>query len=167
MTQLSTEHLSDLIAKRHVCLTQMRDLGQKQTELIVSGDMASLLRLLSAKNQLIAAVQTLEQELAPYHEQDPEQREWCSEVARQNSAKQAQECSELLSEIMELERQNEQRMTARRDEVAHQLQAAQAASTARNAYQAHQQHSIRKPLVATPESDAASSTSRLDIQSNL
>jgi len=135
---LSTTKLADLIDKRHRCLLQLRDLGHKQGELIAAGEMGPLLRLIAAKNQLIAALQSIEQALAPYHDQDPEQRDWASSAARAHCADQVNTCQQLLEEVMELERRNEQSMIERRDQVATQLQAAQAAGAARGAYQAHQ-----------------------------
>lgn len=138
MKELSSETLADLIAKRRHCLVKLRDLGRKQSELIASGEMGPLLRSFSAKNQWIVAVQTIEKELAPYHEQNPSERVWASEERRSQCADQATECKDLLDEIMKLERQNEQRMTERRDQVANQLQAAHAAGTVRTAYQAQQ-----------------------------
>ncbi len=138
MTELTSETLADLIAKRRHCLAKLRDLGLKQSELIASGEMGALLRSLSAKNQWIVAVQTIEKELAPYHEQDPSERVWASEAQRSQCANQAAECKDLLDEIMQLERQNELKMTERRDQVANQLQVAHAAGAVRTAYQAQQ-----------------------------
>ena len=130
--------LADLIAKRRHCLAKLRDLGLKQSELILAGEMGALLRSLSAKNQWIVAVQTIEKELAPYHEQDPSKRVWASQTQRNQCANQAAECKDLLDEIMQLEHQNEQKMTERRDQVANQLQTAHAAGTVCTAYQAQQ-----------------------------
>jgi len=87
----------------------------------------------------------IEQGLAPYHDQDPERRNWSTPKARAQCAQQAEACQQLLSEVMELERQNEQNMIARRDQVAAQLQAAQAAGAARGAYQAHQRSTPQGP----------------------
>ncbi|MEM8944631.1 MAG: flagellar export chaperone FlgN [Planctomycetota bacterium] len=145
MTSLTTETLADLIDKRYRCLTQLRDLGKKQRELIRVGDMGALLRLISTKNQLIAALQSIEQGLSPFHDQDPDQRNWHSPDAKTRCKQLATDCQALLNEVMEMERQNEQRMVARRDEVAAQLQAAQAANTARSAYQSHQQSQPQGP----------------------
>ncbi len=134
----STTELANLIDKRYRCLHQLRDLGRKQAELIDAGEMSTLLRLISTKNQLIAALQAIEQALAPFHEQDPEKREWHSAETRASCSKLATDCQCLLQEVMELEQQNELNMIERRDKLADQLQAAKAASTARGAYQAHQ-----------------------------
>lgn len=167
MTELTTENLADLIAKRHTCLVQLRDLGRKQSELISTGEMASLLRLLSAKNQVIVAIQAIEQELNPFHAQAPEQRQWHSAEVRAQCAKKAEECRLLLAEVMQMERENEQKMTVRRDEVAVQLQTAQSASTARGAYQAQQRITPQGPHTPMPNFDSSSADKRLDLTSGV
>lgn len=176
MNPLSTTNLADLIDKRHRCLLQLRDLGHKQSELIAAGEMGPLLRLISAKNQLIAALQSIEQALAPYHAQDPEQRNWQTAQARTQCAHQSKACQQLLSEVMTLERQNEQNMIERRDEVANQLQTAQAAGAARGAYQAHQlsttqgpHHSKNSPIAPLANAPLANSGhgQHLDLQSDV
>lgn len=169
MTSLSTTTLADLIDKRHRCLLQLRDLGQKQTELIAAGEMGPLLRLISTKNQLIAALQSIELGLQPFHAQDPEQRAWETPEARARSAQQAEACQQLLDEVMQLERSNEQAMIARRDAVATQLQTAQAAGAARGAYQAQQMSTLQGPH-QTPTAPVAPLTSgqghQLDLHSD-
>jgi len=142
---LSTDKLADLVDKRHRCLLQLRDLGGKQSEMIAAGEMGPLLRLIGTKNQLIAALQTIEKELTPFHAEDPDSRAWPTPAARAQCAEQAGKCQHLLAELMELERQNERSMIARRDQVATQLQSAQAASTARGAYQQHQRSASTGP----------------------
>lgn len=148
-----TKKLAGLIAKRHLCLSQLRDLGLKQSALIHAGEINSLLRLIGAKNQIIAALHAVEKELAPFHEQDPESRQWESPEARAQCAAQAAQCTKLLEEVMQLERNNEEIMTKRRDQVAEQLQVAQAANAARGAYQAQQKWnktSVPAPHIQPP-----------------
>jgi hypothetical protein len=156
VTNLTGDKLAELIAHRHACLTQMHKLGTKQSELVASGEVGGLLRLLSVKNQLIAALQTIEQQLAPFHDQDPDSRVWSTPVARERCARQAAECQALLEQIMDMERDSEQKMTERRDQIANQLQAAQSAGTARRAYQA-QQRGTPRPFVPDLPSDAGMS----------
>ncbi len=163
MTNLTGDKLAELIAQRHACLVQMHKLGVKQSELVATGEFGSLLRLLSVKNQLIVALQSIEQQLAPFHAQDPETRVWSSPAARERCAGQSAECQKLLAEVMEMERDNEQKMTERRDQVASQLQTAQSASTARRAYQLHQRHTAH-PL----SFDTSDNTStQLDLNSQV
>jgi|GEM_PF-1195939 len=136
--QHTTDQLAALIAQRRQCLMQLRDIGRKQSELIATGEMDPLLRLLAAKQQLLTALQSLEQNLAPYHDEDPQQRVWPSPDARARCAQQAADCRVLLEEVMRLEKKNEQQIALRRDEVASQLQSIHTASLVRGAYQAQQ-----------------------------
>lgn len=154
-TNLNGDKLAELIAHRHACLSQLHKLGLKQCELVSTGEVGGLLRLLSVKNQLIAALQTIEQQLAPFHAQEPDQRIWSSTAAREQCAKQVAECQALLEEIMQMERDNEQKMTERRDRVASQLQAVQSSGIARRAYQAHQRVAPHVPAPAVTQGAAA------------
>jgi hypothetical protein len=160
MSEHSTDQLAALVAGRRQCLLQMRDLGQKQAELIATGEMDPLLRLLAAKQQLLTALQTMERNLAPYHDQDPEQRIWTSPEARVQCSRQAADCKGLLEEIMQLEKQNEQRITLRRDEVASQLQTVHTASMARGAYQAQQTSTPRAWPRTAPQKATSTTVSR-------
>ena len=116
MTELSTTRLSDLIAKRRRCLEQLRDLGRRQADLIAAGNMADLMRLFTAKQQLITALQALEKELAPYHDEDPDSRRWSSSDQRARCAADADQCRQLIADVMALEQDGERQMTVRRDE---------------------------------------------------
>ena len=171
MNPQSTDNLADLIDKRHRCLLQLRDLGYKQSELITAGDMGPLLRVISAKNQLIAALQSIESGLACYHDDDPDQRVWASVDARSHCAQQAKSCQCLLDEVMQLERENEQNLIERRNQVASQLQTAQAAGNARGAYQAQQLSKPQSPhkAHATPIAPLGNSSQghQLDLQSDV
>jgi hypothetical protein len=144
VNEYTGDKLAELVAKRHTCLAQLHRLGMKQAELIATGEMSSLMRLLSAKNQLIVALQSLEKQLEPFQNQQPEQRQWSSPALRQECQTLAEECRRLLEGVMQMERENEQQMTLRRDRIAHQLSSLQSAETARRAYQASQSR-VRSP----------------------
>ncbi len=134
MQELSTQQLAGLIDQRLRLLAQFLAIGRKQAELIAADETGPLLRLLGAKNQLIAALKTIEQRLAPFHEQDPEARVWESPAAREACAAKAAECRQLLEQVVRQERENEIAITARRDAVAEKLETTTAAAQARNAY---------------------------------
>jgi hypothetical protein len=136
MAELSTQLLAELVSKRRKCLVQLRDLGVRQAQMIADGEMAELLRLVSAKQQLIVALQAIEQQLAPFHEQDPETRQWESTEARTRCAENAEACRELIQEVMAMEQAGERQMIERRDAVANQLRTVAAGSRVRDAYQA-------------------------------
>ncbi len=137
MIEHSTTMLAELMAKRRGCLTQLRDLGARQSTLIAAGETSELLRLAAAKGQLIAALQALEKRLAPYHEQDPQRRAWSSEAARAACAADADACRRLVAEVMEMEQAGERQMTTQRDEVANQLRCVVAGGRVHQAYQAN------------------------------
>ena len=132
----ATEQLSELIRKKHQVLMQLRDIGRRQADLVSSGEIGALLKLLAGKQQLIAALQTLEGELKPFYAQNPDKRVWRSLAERAQIAQMAAECNTLLEEIVSLEKRGAEQMDARKNEVAEQLQQVHAAAHVRNAYQA-------------------------------
>lgn len=140
MSQLSTRNLAKLVAEKYNVLSKLRDVGQQQMGLAGEGQVAQLLELLGTKQQLIVELQIVESELEPYRAEDPEVRQWDSLAARAACKKQAEECNQLLSEVVYLEKQSEDKMIARRNQVADQLQRAYSADQARGAYATHQAH---------------------------
>jgi hypothetical protein len=134
MTTHSTTRLAELVAKRRRCLEQLLELGRRQADLIAVGNMGDLMRLLAAKQQLIVALQAMERELAPYHEQDPDERTWASAEERARCAADAEHCRRLIQEVVALEQTGERQLTMRRDEAAGQLRMVKAAGRIREAY---------------------------------
>jgi len=134
----STEQLASLISKKHEVLVQLRAIGARQTDLVASGEVAALLKLLAAKQHLITRLQDLERELKPYYAGDPDGRVWRSQEERSRCAKQASECNVMLEEIVQLEKLGAEKMNERKNEVAQQLKQVHAAAHVRNAYQAQQ-----------------------------
>jgi flagellar biosynthesis/type III secretory pathway chaperone len=132
----STDQLAELIRQKHLVLSQLRDIGRRQADLVSSGEIGALLKLLAGKQQLIAGLQELERDLKPYYAQHPDTRVWRSTADRTRCAQMADECNKLLEEIVELEKRGAEQMDIRRNEVAEQLQQVHAASHVRSAYQA-------------------------------
>ena len=58
-------------------------------------------------NKLLGQMQQLEQGLAPFRDEDPDQRPWPSPAAREKCRSDADRSEQLLAEIMQLERQGE------------------------------------------------------------
>jgi hypothetical protein len=133
---LTTERLSELISSKRRILGQLRDIGQRQIDLAASGDIGSLLSLLGAKQQLISSLQELETALRPHYAEDPDKRQWESPQHRAACAQQASECNALLEEVLSFEKVGAEKLTARRNEVAEQLQQVHAAAQVRSAYEA-------------------------------
>jgi flagellar biosynthesis/type III secretory pathway chaperone len=134
MTVLDTHLLTELMSRKFDCLVQLHELGRQQFQLVDSGDVSQLLKLLSAKQVLITRLQEIEGELNPFRGQKPEERLWASPAARARCAGLIERGQELFREIMLQEKRSENRLIERRDEVAVRLRVAHTASQARGAY---------------------------------
>ena len=134
MSVLETELLSDLIDRKRSCLVQLHEIGRKQLELVRRGTMTDLLELLATKQHVLMQLQQVESDLDPFRGDDPEQRCWQSPQKRQACADRLRDCETLLAEITAQERQSEQELIRRRDQIATQLEGVHAASYARGAY---------------------------------
>ena len=130
----NTERLADLIHRKHEVLSQLRELARKQLEQIDQGDMTRLLNVLSAKQNLLSQIQQIEQALHPFRDEIPEQRVWRSSEHRQHTAQLSGRCSDLLREIMLMEKQSEPDLIERRDATAGRLRVTANAAEARQAY---------------------------------
>ncbi|MFV2065510.1 MAG: flagellar export chaperone FlgN [Pirellulales bacterium] len=135
MPGFPTDQLAELIDRKLACLSELRELGRRQAHLIADGDLTELLRLLATKQHLIAALQGIEQGLAPFRDQSPHDRRWRSPEDRRRCADKATLCRRLLAEIVQREKAGEASLARRRDDVAQQLNHVHSASRARGAYQ--------------------------------
>ena len=129
-----TEQLAALVSAKQQVLKVLVQLSRRQVELIGGGDMGSLIKLLAGKQTVMSQLQMIERELAPFRDEDPEQRRWPSPAERAACQARANECNALLSEALKLEREAEAAMLVRRNTTAEALHAAQTASEARAAY---------------------------------
>ena len=139
MSALDTDLLSDLIQRKRSCLVQLRDMGTKQLELVREGNMTQLLELLAVKQQVLIQLQQVERQLDGFRGEDPQDRHWSSPRARQECAARLGECEQILVQIVAQEKQSEQELIRRRDEVASQLAGVHTANEARGAYLAQWQ----------------------------
>lgn len=135
---LTTDHLAELIGRKHECLRQLHELGRQQLALVEAGDITALVKVLSAKQQLIAVLKQIESGLDPFRCELPEERVWRSDEDRARCAAEIERSEILFREILAQEKRGEQLLQRRRDEAAQQLQGAHAAGQARGAYAVHQ-----------------------------
>jgi valyl-tRNA synthetase len=129
-----TDILVDLIAKKRELLLELRALTQRQAEVVSSGDMRELMTVLSAKQTLLSQVQRIEQGLDHFRQQDPESRNWRSTQERQQCRSHAEQCQQLVTELVSMEKSCEASMIRQRDQVSQQLNMADNAANARAAY---------------------------------
>ena len=134
MQELDTDTLAKWIRRKHDCVSRIHELGSRQSTMISQGDVSQLLRLLAAKQRLLGELRQIETSLDPFRGQTPEDRQWRSPQHRDECAKLLARCETLLAEIIAQEKDGEDSLRRRRDEVAGQLQTAHGASRARGAY---------------------------------
>src|SRR4051794_16812336 len=130
----NTEQLAALVAAKMQVLKVLVQLARRQIEMIDAGEMTSLIKLLAAKQTVMGHLQSIEQSLTPFRDDDPETRPWPSPAARVACQSQAECANKLLSETLALEQQAETAMLRRRDAAALALTAVQTAADARAAY---------------------------------
>lgn len=157
------EALARLVQQKRRLLEQLVAFGQRQGELIEAGDVASLVRLLSGKQQLIAGLQTVERSLDAFRDEDPDARVWPTPAARAACQADSATCNALLAEVIATEQRHEQIMSERRDAIGVQLRQAQSAHAASTAYKPHLR-APRRPATAPNHASASeASDASLDL----
>lgn len=147
MTTLATDRLARLIAARRQVLTVLAELARRQLQLIDQGQISSLLSLLATKQAVLRQLETLHRELAPFHAEDPDARQWRSPQARAECQRLAAECQALHAQVLELERQAEAALSTRQAATAEALVQLTSVADAQAAYAAAAQPlSIPLPL---------------------
>ena len=131
---MDTVRLANLIDRKHEVLRQLLLLAQRQYQVVNQGEMGTLISILAAKQRMLNELQTVETELAPFREQDPESRRWCAAGERQRVRGVAGQCEAILREIVRLESHCEQELVNRRDAAAARLQGTHSAAQAVQSY---------------------------------
>ncbi len=149
MTLLATDNLTTLVRQKLDCLRQLWQLSGQQNELVDIGELNQLMKVLAAKQRLLNNLQTIEKNLDPFRDDDPEQRTWRTPDDRKQCAAMIDECEQLLGQVVQHEHQCEGLLRHRRDEAARRLQGAHVASQARDAY-------AQQPSSATGNLDLSS-----------
>lgn len=134
MQYADTKTLARLVLRKHDSLTHLLELGREQQQLVVDGDLNELLRVLAAKQRWLAVLQETQQQLVPFRDQVPAERQWTSEAERQQCGHLLKRCEAMLGEIVAQEKQSETILERRRDETSSRLQGMHVADKARSAY---------------------------------
>lgn len=129
-----TDQLSDLLMRKQQLLMQLERLALRQAELVAGDDWTGLVKLLSAKQKLLATLRETEAALEPFRHDDPQSRVWRSDEARTLAARLVEGASEILTRVLRLEKDAEQELVRRRDLTATRLDQMDRASEARGAY---------------------------------
>lgn len=130
----ATRQLAELIHKKHEVMQRLYELSERQRKMVEAGDIVPLMRVLSIKQTLLRALQQLDRQLDPFREEDPEQRPWPSDEAREQTRQVAVSCESLRQRIIAMEKESEALLTQRRQATADQLEQLNAARQATSAY---------------------------------
>jgi hypothetical protein len=133
---MDTALLATLVHRKRECLAQLAGLVRRQQVLIEAEEMAHLLDVLAAKQRLLRDLEQIERELAPFRNQQPNERPWPTPEDRRRCAEELDECQRLLKEIVAQEQRSETELSRRRDQTAERLQGTHRARDARTAYTA-------------------------------
>jgi hypothetical protein len=131
------------VAAKLKILELLTQLARRQLALVEGGEITDLVKLLAAKETVLGQLQTLERQLDPFRNEDPETRHWPAAGDRVRCRADARRCDELLAEALRLEKQGEAVMLRRLDAAAAVLQGVSAAVEVQAAYAAPQ---IGSPL---------------------
>ena len=116
-----TDRLARLLDGKLASLMRLRALCERQETLIDANDTKSLLETIAEKDGWIALLAGIERDLAPYRDQPPEWRLWRAPAERERCGRTAAECRLLLEEMVLREKHCEDRLLARRRDIAEML----------------------------------------------
>src|SRR5262245_26393438 len=100
-TQTSTEQLAALIGAKLQLVEILSRMSKRQLALIDGGNMADLIKLLTAKQTVIRQLQRVERQLDPHRAEHPDERVWPSAAARNACQVQADRCNALLAKALD------------------------------------------------------------------
>lgn len=121
MTNEQYQELLELFGQEQACYTSLLDLSRQQRAAIQAGEVPRLLELLGFKQSLLADVGHIEDRLSPFKQGWDSVRRSLDENQRSVLDVALQTVAELIGELIELERESEQLLAARRGESHRQL----------------------------------------------
>lgn len=131
-----TENLLACMQKRLELLQALLALSEAQVAAASDSEVDATLGLLARKQLLLEELADVQTRLAPYMQDEPEQRVWSSSGRREQCQLLAAQGQQLLQTAMQLEQGVLDQMSSRRDAVAAQLQDGRDSILAHTAYKA-------------------------------
>jgi len=129
-----TKKLQELGSLKLHLLRSARELSIQQFEVMQSDDVATLLTVLSRKSEILDTLRTLQKDLDPYRNEQPEDRQWDSAEERLSCRKTFEEIDRLLEELTQMDNLALEQMTQQRDAMACQIAQFATAEAVQNAY---------------------------------
>jgi hypothetical protein len=133
----TTERLYELIERKLHLLREMQAMTIEQTDLVTEHDMSGLMSVLSRKQSLMESLQTVQEELTIFKDDDPEARVWSSPQRRTTCQSMVQESERLVQQLIVQENRSLDSMNLKRDSIQSQLNQNAAASQVQKAYESN------------------------------
>ena len=144
MEQLSTTRLSELVQRKLHLLVVLKEMTLQQIELIDRDDVDQLLSLLSKKDEAMQGLQLVQQQLAPFQEQDAQDRVWASDDDRLHCRQAFEKCERLIAELIMMENTAVNRLSHERELVGSQLRVMQSTAEMNRAYAVNSDASVEE-----------------------
>lgn len=155
---MESELLVQLIDARFELLSRLITLSRQQRQAIEENQMTELMRVLSDKQKLIEMLAKVSRQLSPASKDDPQQRRWSSEEARQQCRERQEACEQMHVELLAMEAECESGLTSRRGDIEDQLMRLSGADQATKSYS--------QAGVANGHSVSGAKGARLDLSSD-
>ncbi|MGL6226142.1 MAG: hypothetical protein ACRC10_05900 [Thermoguttaceae bacterium] len=148
--------LSQIMRDRVQVLEQILMVSEKQHGLVQRNDITTLLKILARKQKFLENLDQLERALDPFRDIDPRDRYWQTEQERLDCERAINRSQELLSQILEWDRQSETILEKMKQQTQLDLKRLDCGAKVAGAY-------ARQNV--TPQSPKKTSSDRFDFQS--
>lgn len=126
--------LSALISERRTILAQLLELGARQVDVIASGRMSELMRILAEKQAPLQRLGDISVELRATAADDPLTRKWNSQQDRDECRLAQDDCERMHIELLAIEAQCETALIESRNAIQQELQQIDSAHQAASQY---------------------------------
>ncbi len=113
---------------------RLAPISERQLEIVRSGDVTLLVRLLGLKQQIMYEFEAVEKQLEPFRDTPPEQRVWNDEEERKETGESINRCAALLEEILRNDTLSTTELSAQKDEVEEQIRKTRQGAQVHNGY---------------------------------
>jgi len=145
-----SEHLFQLVGQKLERLEQLHALSGNQSQYVETEDMGAILEILAAKQRLLIAIEGIDQRIADYHVDDPEERVWPTQEMRTQCREKISQCDRLVRETLEFDRIATERLTEKKSDAKQQLRQLSDLTHVQGAYR---QHKTRPGMTTRPSVD--------------
>ncbi len=126
--------LSALIDQRQAILAQLLELGSRQVDVIASGRMSELMRILAEKQAPLQRLGDISAALRQTAGDDPQLRQWDSQQHRERCRRAQDDCERMHIELLAIEAQCETALIESRNAIQQELQQIDSAHQAATQY---------------------------------